>query len=185
MASERSASSANQERPPFSILDLSEQTNKALASMGFSTMTPVQEKSIPILLAGKDVLGAAHTGSGKTLAFLIPAVELLHRLKFKPMNGADPRDTAHLRSLTNTQIVLHRNWYCHCITNPRTRPTDIRSCEGSDGSSHTDVWHCHRGCKSAGGSREVGKGRKSAGRNSRSFVGSPRGVSDIQSCAYL
>ena len=71
----------------FSTLDLSEQTNKALSDMGFSTMTPVQEKSIPILLAGKDVLGAARTGSGKTLAFLIPAVELLHRLKFKPMNG--------------------------------------------------------------------------------------------------
>ncbi len=50
-------------------------------------MTPVQAKSIPVLLAGKDVLGAARTGSGKTLAFLIPAVELLHRLKFKPMNG--------------------------------------------------------------------------------------------------
>ncbi|KAJ4476733.1 DEAD-domain-containing protein [Lentinula aciculospora] len=75
------------ERPPFSILNLSEQTTRALTDMGFSTMTPVQAKSIPVLLAGKDVLGAARTGSGKTLAFLIPAVELLHRLKFKPMNG--------------------------------------------------------------------------------------------------
>jgi ATP-dependent RNA helicase DDX18/HAS1 len=56
--------------------------------MGFSTMTQIQEKSIPVLLAGKDVLGAARTGSGKTLAFLIPAIELLHRLKFKPLNGA-------------------------------------------------------------------------------------------------
>jgi ATP-dependent RNA helicase DDX18/HAS1 len=77
-------------RLPFSTLELSEQTNKALADMGFSTMTPVQEKSIPVLLAGKDVLGAARTGSGKTLAFLIPAAELLHRLKFKPMNGVFP-----------------------------------------------------------------------------------------------
>ncbi|KIK71286.1 hypothetical protein GYMLUDRAFT_33429 [Collybiopsis luxurians FD-317 M1] len=75
------------ERQPFSTLDLSEQTSRALSDMGFSTMTPVQAKSIPVLLAGKDVLGAARTGSGKTLAFLIPAVELLHRLKFKPMNG--------------------------------------------------------------------------------------------------
>ncbi|KAF8624883.1 hypothetical protein AX15_005752 [Amanita polypyramis BW_CC] len=77
----------NEARQPFSTLDLSEQTSKAVGEMGFSTMTPVQAKSIPVLLAGKDVLGAARTGSGKTLAFLIPAVELLHRLKFKPMNG--------------------------------------------------------------------------------------------------
>jgi superfamily II DNA/RNA helicase len=39
----------------------------------------------PVLAApGKDVLGAAKTGSGKTLAFLIPAVEMLYKLKFKP-----------------------------------------------------------------------------------------------------
>lgn len=75
------------DRQAFSTLDLSEQSAKALANMGFETMTPVQAKSIPLLLAGKDVLGAARTGSGKTLAFLVPAVELLHRLKFKPMNG--------------------------------------------------------------------------------------------------
>lgn len=74
-------------RLPFSTLDLSVPTIRALAEMGLETMTPVQAKSIPVLLAGKDVLGAARTGSGKTLAFLIPAVELLHRLKFKPMNG--------------------------------------------------------------------------------------------------
>jgi ATP-dependent helicase YprA (DUF1998 family) len=76
------------ERKPFSTLDLSEPTSKALADMGFTTMTPVQEKCIPSLLAGKDVLGAARTGSGKTLAFLIPAVELLYRMKFRPRNGA-------------------------------------------------------------------------------------------------
>ncbi|KAJ8507529.1 hypothetical protein ONZ45_g10109 [Pleurotus djamor] len=74
-------------RLPFSTLELSTQTTKALEEMGFSTMTPIQAKTIPLLLAGKDVLGAARTGSGKTLAFLIPAVEMLHRLKFKPMNG--------------------------------------------------------------------------------------------------
>ncbi|KAI0336051.1 DEAD-domain-containing protein [Cubamyces sp. BRFM 1775] len=75
------------ERKPFSELELSENTMKALSDMGFKTMTAIQEKSIPPLLAGKDVLGAARTGSGKTLAFLIPAVELLHRMKFKPRNG--------------------------------------------------------------------------------------------------
>ncbi|KAI5124470.1 hypothetical protein M0805_008353 [Coniferiporia weirii] len=75
------------ERQPFATLQLSEPTSKALEDMDFKTMTPVQAKAIPPLLAGKDVLGAARTGSGKTLAFLVPAVELLHRLKFKPRNG--------------------------------------------------------------------------------------------------
>lgn len=81
------SSSTGTQREPFSSLKLSESTSKALEEMGFKTMTPVQAKSIPPLLAGKDVLGAARTGSGKTLAFLVPAVELLHRLKFKPRNG--------------------------------------------------------------------------------------------------
>ncbi|OSD02517.1 DEAD-domain-containing protein [Trametes coccinea BRFM310] len=71
----------------FSSLDLSERTAEALAAMGYTNMTPIQEKAIPLLLAGKDLMGAARTGSGKTLAFLIPAIELLHRLKFKPRNG--------------------------------------------------------------------------------------------------
>ena len=72
---------------PFSDLELSGSTSKALSDMGFTKMTPVQGRAIPPLLAGKDVLGAARTGSGKTLAFLIPSVELLCRLKFKPRNG--------------------------------------------------------------------------------------------------
>lgn len=76
------------ERLPFSTLGLSDASNKGLESMGLEKMTEIQEKAIPLLLAGKDVLGAAHTGSGKTLAFLVPSMELLHRLKFKPMNGA-------------------------------------------------------------------------------------------------
>lgn len=71
----------------FSELSLSSGTAKALADMGFTTMTEVQSRTIPPLMAGRDVLGAAKTGSGKTLAFLIPAIEMLHALKFKPRNG--------------------------------------------------------------------------------------------------
>jgi len=68
-------------------LELSAPTVKGLEEMGFSSMTEIQAETIPHLLAGKDVLGAAKTGSGKTLAFLIPSIELLCRLKFKPRNG--------------------------------------------------------------------------------------------------
>jgi ATP-dependent RNA helicase DDX18/HAS1 len=74
----------------FSSLDLSAGTVKAIEEMGFTHMTEVQSRTIPPLLAGRDVLGAAKTGSGKTLAFLIPAVEMLNKLKFKPRNGESP-----------------------------------------------------------------------------------------------
>ncbi|KAJ1950360.1 ATP-dependent RNA helicase [Linderina macrospora] len=71
----------------FTSVPLSEQTQNAIKEMGFTNMTEVQARTIPPLLAGRDVLGAAKTGSGKTLSFLIPAVELLLKLKFKPRNG--------------------------------------------------------------------------------------------------
>ncbi|QDS72230.1 ATP-dependent RNA helicase [Venturia effusa] len=71
----------------FKDLGLCEKSMKAIDGMGFEKMTEIQRKAIPPLMAGKDVLGAAKTGSGKTLAFLIPAVEMLYSLRFKPRNG--------------------------------------------------------------------------------------------------
>lgn len=79
--------STSEEPALFTQLKLSEQTQKAIQEMGFAKMTKVQAQTIPPLLAGRDVLGAAKTGSGKTLAFLIPAIEMLHSLKYKPRNG--------------------------------------------------------------------------------------------------
>eukprot|EP00978_Attheya_sp_CCMP212_P002724 scaffold5585_cov57-Attheya_sp.AAC.6 len=71
----------------FDSLPLSEPTKLALASMEFTRMTQIQSKSIPALLSGKDLIGAAKTGSGKTLAFLIPVIELLHKARFSTRNG--------------------------------------------------------------------------------------------------
>ncbi|GAN11515.1 ATP-dependent RNA helicase Has1 [Mucor ambiguus] len=71
----------------FESLDCNENTKKAIKDMGFTRMTEVQAKTIPPLLEGRDVLGAAKTGSGKTVAFMIPAIELLLRKNFKPRNG--------------------------------------------------------------------------------------------------
>ncbi|MBW0538812.1 hypothetical protein O181_078527 [Austropuccinia psidii MF-1] len=71
----------------FNSLGLSSPTAKAIQDMGFTHMTQVQARTIPPLMTGKDVLGAARTGSGKTLAFLIPAIEMLSKLQFKPRNG--------------------------------------------------------------------------------------------------
>ncbi|RMC18773.1 hypothetical protein DUI87_04669 [Hirundo rustica rustica] len=66
---------------------VSENTLKGINDMGFTHMTEIQHKSIKPLLEGRDILAAAKTGSGKTLAFLIPAVELIYKLKFMPRNG--------------------------------------------------------------------------------------------------
>lgn len=71
----------------FDSLGLTEQSGRAVAELGFVTMTEVQARTIPPLLAGRDVLAAAKTGSGKTLAFLLPCVELMFRAKFMPRNG--------------------------------------------------------------------------------------------------
>nr|XP_034985967.1 ATP-dependent RNA helicase DDX18 [Zootoca vivipara] len=66
---------------------VSENTLKGIADMGFTHMTEIQHKSIKPLVEGRDILAAAKTGSGKTLAFLIPAIELIYKLKFMPRNG--------------------------------------------------------------------------------------------------
>ena len=71
----------------FDSLGLSKNTMAGIAELGYTQITEVQARTIPPLLAGRDVLGAARTGSGKTLAFLIPSVELLYHAKFMPRNG--------------------------------------------------------------------------------------------------
>ncbi|XP_072950064.1 ATP-dependent RNA helicase DDX18-like [Epargyreus clarus] len=60
---------------------------KALKVMGYSKPTQIQVKTLPHLLLGDDIIGAAKTGSGKTLAFLIPIVENLIKLQFTRKQG--------------------------------------------------------------------------------------------------
>jgi ATP-dependent RNA helicase DeaD len=59
----------------FSEFGLSPEVNQSLSNMGFEEATPIQERTIPVALEGKDLIGQAHTGTGKTAAFGIPLVE--------------------------------------------------------------------------------------------------------------
>jgi ATP-dependent RNA helicase DDX27 len=69
----------------FQSMALSRPIMKGLASVGFTEPTPIQLKTIPVALLGKDVVGGAETGSGKTAAFIIPILErLLYRPKKVP-----------------------------------------------------------------------------------------------------
>lgn len=72
----------------FSTMNLSRPILKGLAAVGFNTPTPIQAKTIPVALEGKDLVGGAVTGSGKTAAFLIP---MLERLLFRPKRTATTR----------------------------------------------------------------------------------------------
>ncbi len=64
----------------FEDLSLSKSIQKAVFEEGYTTATPIQEQSIPLVLAGKDLIGCAQTGTGKTAAFAIPIIHQLHRI---------------------------------------------------------------------------------------------------------
>lgn len=59
----------------FSKLALAEPLARAVAEMGYESMTPIQAQAIPVVLAGRDVMGAAQTGTGKTAAFSLPLLQ--------------------------------------------------------------------------------------------------------------
>lgn len=59
----------------FSEFGLSNNLVQSINNMGFEEPTPIQEKTIPLALEGKDLIGQAQTGTGKTAAFGIPLVE--------------------------------------------------------------------------------------------------------------
>ena len=59
----------------FSQLQLAEPLARAVAELGYSSMTPIQAQAIPVVLQGRDVMGAAQTGTGKTAAFSLPLLQ--------------------------------------------------------------------------------------------------------------
>ena len=65
----------------FQQFSLHPQVLAGVKSVGYTTPTPIQEKAIPLAMAGRDVLGLAQTGTGKTAAFALP---ILHRLASGP-----------------------------------------------------------------------------------------------------
>ncbi|XP_030762498.1 probable ATP-dependent RNA helicase DDX56 [Sitophilus oryzae] len=78
---------AEEEKPlMFHEMELDDRILKAVAKLGWQTPTLIQEKAIPLLLEGKDVLVKARTGSGKTAAFAIPVIQKILNFKQTSMH---------------------------------------------------------------------------------------------------
>ena len=65
--------------PRFDTLPLDPKLLRAVSDNGYTSMTPIQAKAIPVVLAGRDVMGAAQTGTGKTAAFTVPLLQKMLR----------------------------------------------------------------------------------------------------------
>lgn len=103
----------------FQNMSLSRPILRGLASVGFSEPTPIQRKTIPIALLGKDVVGGAVTGSGKTAAFIIPILErLLYRPKKVP--------TSRVAILMPTRELAVQ---CFSVAEKLAAFTDITFCQ--------------------------------------------------------
>jgi ATP-dependent RNA helicase RhlE len=74
--------------PLFNTLPLDDKLQRAVADQGYASMTPIQAKAIPVVLAGRDVMGAAQTGTGKTAAFSLPLLQKMLRHENASMSPA-------------------------------------------------------------------------------------------------
>ncbi|WP_298346322.1 DEAD/DEAH box helicase [uncultured Algibacter sp.] len=75
---------------PFQSLGLSEALLKAISKKGYTTPSPIQQKAIPPVLEGKDVLASAQTGTGKTAGFTLPLLHILSenpKEKYRPIRA--------------------------------------------------------------------------------------------------
>ncbi|KAK9719601.1 nucleolar DEAD-box protein required for synthesis of 60S ribosomal subunit [Basidiobolus ranarum] len=102
----------------FASMNLSRPIMKGLSNIGFVKPTPIQAKTVPVALLGKDICGGAVTGSGKTGAFIVPVLErLLYR----------PRQNAAIRVLVlcpTRELAIQ----CHSVATKLAQFTDIDFC---------------------------------------------------------
>ena len=82
------APDASADQAPPARFDTLPLDKKILSAIKYPTMTPIQAKAIPLVLAGRDVMGAAQTGTGKTAAFSIPLLQKMMKHENASMSPA-------------------------------------------------------------------------------------------------
>ncbi|KAI1326686.1 P-loop containing nucleoside triphosphate hydrolase protein [Xylariaceae sp. FL0255] len=102
----------------FQTMSLSRPILRGLNAVGFHTPTPIQAKTIPLALEGKDLVGGAVTGSGKTAAFVVP---ILERLLYRP----NKIPTSRVVILAPTRELAIQ---CHSVATKLASHTDIKFC---------------------------------------------------------
>ena len=88
----------------FDSLGLRAELLRAVAGQGYTVPTPIQAQAIPVVLAGRDLLGAAQTGTGKTAGFALP---LLQRLAEKSNTASHSPARHPVRALIVTRSEEH------------------------------------------------------------------------------
>lgn len=112
-------STAELAKRSFQEFNLSRPILRGVAAVGFSNPTPIQHKTIPVALLGKDIVGSAVTGSGKTAAFVVPIIE---RLLFRPRKVP----TSRVAILMPTRELAVQ---CYNVATKLATYTDITFCQ--------------------------------------------------------
>ncbi|KAL2871947.1 putative ATP-dependent RNA helicase DRS1 [Aspergillus lucknowensis] len=116
---EKTETPANGSKRSFQEFNLSRPILRGLAAVNFSNPTPIQQKTIPVALLGKDIVGSAVTGSGKTAAFVVP---ILERLLFRPRKVP----TSRVAILMPTRELAVQ---CYNVATKLATYTDVTFCQ--------------------------------------------------------
>lgn len=108
----------------FKELDLSQELLSAVEELGFEEMTEIQQKSIPLILEGRDVVGRSNTGTGKTAAFGLPAVQSI--------TAADKKSPAVLILCPTRELAMQA---CEEIKKFARYKREVRACAVYGGAS--------------------------------------------------
>ena len=94
----------------FNSLGLSNALLKAIAKQGYTTPTPIQQKAIPLILEGKDVLASAQTGTGKTAGFTLPMLQKLsqgQQMRKRPIRALVLTPTRELAAQVHNNVKAY------------------------------------------------------------------------------
>ncbi|KAJ2974321.1 hypothetical protein NUW58_g8693 [Xylaria curta] len=117
-APENKTSAKQSAKSSFQAMSLSRPILRGLNAVGFNTPTPIQARTIPLALEGRDLVGGAVTGSGKTAAFVVP---ILERLLYRP----NKIPTSRVVILAPTRELAIQ---CHSVATKLASYTDIKFC---------------------------------------------------------